>query len=86
MFGKLFPVIVAPLLFAAFLSGQVPTGLAPFSTFLKANSSIQQVATDARGFIYIYGETALDPGAGFGPGYGQNVFVARLDPAAATLT
>jgi hypothetical protein len=82
MISQLFPATAAPLLFAASLLGQVPAGLAPFSTFLKANSSIQQVATDAQGFIYVYGETALNPGAG----YGQNVFVARLDPAATTLT
>jgi uncharacterized protein (TIGR03437 family) len=85
MMVKLFPATFAPLLFAASLFGQVPAGLAPFSTFLKANSSARQVATDAQGFIYVYGETALHPGAGFGSGYAQNVFVARLDPAAATL-
>jgi uncharacterized protein (TIGR03437 family) len=83
---KLFPAAAAPLLFAASLLGQVPAGLASFSTFLKANSFIQQVATDAQGFIYVYGETALNPGAGFGASYGQNVFVARVDPAATTLT
>lgn len=86
MIGKLLRATATPLLLAPSLLGQVPVGLAPFSTFLKTNSSVQQVATDAQGFIYVYGETALNPSAGFGAGFGQNVFVARLDPAAATLT
>jgi hypothetical protein len=86
MISKLLVASVAPFLFSASLPGQVQAGLAPFSTFLKADSSVQQVATDAQNFIYVYGETALHPGAGFGSGYGQNVFIARLNPAATTLT
>jgi hypothetical protein len=84
---KFFPAIAAALLFAASLSAQIPVGLAPFSTFLKANSSVQQVATDAQGFIYVYGEIPLTNGKDpEDAGYNQEVFVARLDPAATMLT
>jgi hypothetical protein len=75
---KVRPVVIAPLLLATSLLAQVPANLAPFSTFLKANSSIQQVATDAQGFICVFGEASPSPVTG----YSRDVFVARLDPAA----
>jgi uncharacterized protein (TIGR03437 family) len=59
-----------------------PRVLSPFSTFLKANSSVQQIATDAAGYIYILGQVPQSPI----PGNGQDVFVARLDPAATKFT
>jgi len=72
---------VAVLLLAEALAAQVPAPLVPFSTFLKARSSVQQVATDSQGFIYVFGETWPDYNA-----YSQEVFVARLDPTGAKLT
>jgi uncharacterized protein (TIGR03437 family) len=54
------------------------TALAPFSTFLKENSSIQQIAIDPAGNIYVFGQVTESPT----PGNGQDVFVAKLDPAA----
>ncbi len=83
---KILAGIVAPLLSAASLCGQVPVGLAPFSTFLKANTSVQQIATDAQGFIYVYGEMPINGTDPENAGYNQEVFVARLDPAATTFT
>ncbi len=77
--GGVIRTLAMPLLFAAALSAQVPAHLPPFSTFLKANSTIKQVATDAHGFIYVFGETNTNPKTG----YAQDVFVARLDPATA---
>jgi len=72
----------AALLAAIALPAQVPAPLPPFSTFLKANSTIRQVATDAQGYIYVYGETNVNPTTG----YPRDVFIARLDPAAANFT
>ena len=73
-------MLCSALLFATALSAQIPASLPPFSTFLKANSNIKQVATDSNGYIYIYGETNIATN-----GYPQSVFVARLDPNAAKL-
>jgi hypothetical protein len=75
--------LVSPLLFAAYLAGQVPAGLAPFSTFLKANSSVQQIATDAQGFIYVCGVTSTFPSSS--PDSSPAVFVLKLNPAATAL-
>ena len=69
------------LLFVSALAAQVPANLLPFSTFLKANSNIKQVATDSTGDIYVYGETDIPTN-----GYPESVFIAKLDPAAANLT
>jgi len=81
---KIFAALSATILSAASLFGQVPAGLAPFFTFLKANSSVQKIATDAQGFIYVYGQTALsEPESS---DYNPNVFVARLNPTATALT
>lgn len=53
---------------------QAQTSLAPFSTFLKANSSIQQIAVGPGGSLFVAGQI---------PSNGQDVFVARLDPPTA---
>src|SRR5580700_580320 len=70
------------LLSSAVLSAQIPANLPPFSTFLKASSTVKQVAVDAQGYIYVYGETNASPATG----QPQSVYVARLDPTAANLT
>jgi hypothetical protein len=49
------------LLFASSLAAQVPANLPPVSTFLKANSTIQQIATDAQGYIYVCGNVNPRP-------------------------
>ncbi len=68
----------ALFLLAFSLSAQVPANLPPVSTFLKANSTIQQIATDAQGYIYVCGN--VNPTA---PNQDSDqVFVGRLDPAA----
>jgi hypothetical protein len=65
------------------LPAQIPANLPPLSTFLKANSTIKQVATDGQGYIYVYGKTKVNSGNG----YPMDVFIApRLDPAAANVT
>lgn len=66
------------LLFASSLSAQVPANLPPLSTFLKANSTIQQIATDPHGYIYVCGN--VNPAVA---NQGSNqIFIGRLDPAA----
>ena len=66
------------LLFASSLPAQIPANLPPLSTFLKANSTIQQVATDPNGYIYVCGN--VSPVAA---NQGSNqIFIGRLDPAA----
>jgi hypothetical protein len=47
------------------------TTLPAFSTFLKANSSIQQIATDPSGNIYVVGQV---------PANDQDVFVTKVNP------
>jgi uncharacterized protein (TIGR03437 family) len=70
------------LLFASSLAAQVPANLPPVSTFLKANSTIQQIATDAQGYIYVCGN--VNPAAA---NQGSNqIFIGRLDPAATKFT
>jgi hypothetical protein len=70
------------LLAAITLAAQIPANLPPFSTFLKANSTIAQVATDPQGYIYVFGETNFH-GA---DSYLRDIFIARLDPSAASVT
>ncbi len=72
----------APFLLATILGAAIPANLPPFTTFLKANTSIQTVATDAQGYIYVFGDVA--PSAP--DEYPDQVFVARLDPAASKVT
>lgn len=70
------------LLFASSLAAQVPANLPPLSTFLKANSTIQQIATDAQGYIYVCGN--VNPAVA---NQGSNqIFIGRLDPAATKFT
>src|ERR1700728_3459120 len=69
---------LTPLLISIPFLVAAQTALAPFSTFLKENSSIQQIATDPSGNIYVFGQVSESPT----PGNGQDVFVAKLDPAA----
>src|ERR1700748_3003008 len=79
---------VAPFLFAASSGSQQASLATPaqFSTFLKANSSVKQVATDAAGYIYVLGTDASGQGSPEDAGYNPKVFVLRLDPAATTIT
>jgi hypothetical protein len=72
--------LVLSLALAFTLSAQVPANLSPFSIFLASGSTIEQVATDGNGYIWIYGETNIPEN-----GYPHDVFVSRLDPAAASL-
>jgi hypothetical protein len=51
MVRQLSPVFAGLVFFCASSSAQVPANLAPFSTFLKTDSSVQQVATSAQGYI-----------------------------------
>ncbi len=86
MIRKVSSAAAALLVSATFLMGQVPVGLAPFSTFLKANSSVLQVKTDAEGFIYVYGVTATSGSDPEDAGYNQELFVLRLNPSATAVT
>ena len=86
MIPKISVAAAALLLSVTFLMGQAPVGLAPFSTFLKANSSVLQVKTDAAGFIYVYGVTAPSGSDPEDAGYNQEVFVLRLNPSATAVT
>ena len=62
--------------FVAGLQVQAHTALPPFSAFLKANSTIQNIATDPGGNIFVAGQV---------PSNGQDVFVAKIDPATAKI-
>lgn len=46
-----------------------------FSTFLQADSSITQIATDAKGGLYVLGQTKESPI----PSHGVDLFVAKLN-------
>jgi len=63
--------------FVAGLQVQAQTALPPFSAFLKANSTIQNIATDPGGNIFVAGQV---------PSNGQDVFVAKIDPATAKMS
>ncbi len=78
MMRQLSPVFAGLVLFGACSSAQLPANLPPFSTFLKADSTVQQVATDAQGYIYVFGEVTPESRLG--------VFVARLNPSATETT
>jgi uncharacterized protein (TIGR03437 family) len=67
--------LVTPLSFADSLPGHTQNSGASFSTFLKADSTITQVATDAAGYIYVFGT------AGPVSGPDASAFVQRLNPA-----
>jgi len=73
---------IPSILIALFLIGDLaPAGaatLAPFSTFIKENSTLQQIATDPAGDIYLFGVVPESPI----PGNGQDLFIAKLNPAA----
>jgi uncharacterized protein (TIGR03437 family) len=66
------------ILVAAAAFAQTPASLPLFSTFLKANSTIQQIAVDSQGYIYVFG--SVDPPVPLNPS--DQVFIARLNPAA----
>jgi len=72
--------LCSALFLTAALSAQVPANLPAFSTYLASGSTVKQVATDGKGFIYVYGETNIPAN-----GYPHDVFVSRLDPNAANL-
>jgi uncharacterized protein (TIGR03437 family) len=77
----LWAVLGTVAVFGQALYGQAAAQLPRFSTILKANSTIKQVSTDAQGNVYVLGETNVNPATG----YARSVFVARLDPTAASL-
>src|SRR5579863_4988874 len=72
----------ALLLAACLGTPLLPAALPPFSTFIKENSTIQQIATDPQGNIYLFGVVPDSPV----PGNGQDVFIAKLNPAATEFT
>jgi len=71
------PALAALCVVATGLRLHAQTALPPFSTFFKANSSIQQIATDSAGNIFVAGQAPLNS---------PDVFVAKLDPATAKIT
>src|SRR5580658_2754353 len=77
MTSRSLPALAALCMIATGLHLHAQTALPPFSTFFKANSSIQQIATDSAGDIFVVGEAPLNS---------PNVFVAKLDPATANIT
>ena len=70
------------LLPAISLFAQVPANLPPLSTFLKANSTVHQIATDSQGNIYVCGN--VNPASANQDS--TQIFIGRLAPAATKFT
>ena len=67
------------------VAGQPAVGAAPipraFSTYLMGGASVAQIAVDPKGNLYILGQVNESPI----PSHGVDLFVAKLDPNAATV-
>ena len=74
---------LAALVVALPLAAQVP-----FSTFLRSNVTVRQIATGPNGFIYVYGDVNPDPSPDpyTSPGYSSQVFIGRVDPQTGAFT
>lgn len=77
IFSVMFKPLVAALVVALPIAAQIP-----FSTFLKSNVTVKQIATDSQGFIYVYGDVNPAPG----PNYSLEIFAGRVDPQTGAFT